>query len=133
MASPGVERALQPFDAFLDQHDVETARRQCPQPHQVMARSKDDSSLLGACDAAARAAVGAGGALTHFDEDQRVVARIAQHQVDLATAAARGSIIARHQPQASRLQMRQRRVFGRIAALLGRLSDRRLVVPKEIH
>lgn len=101
-----------------------------------MARREDDAALFGARDAAARAAVRAGGALPHFDEDQRVVtriARIAHHQVDLAAAPARGSIIARHQPQARRLQMRQRRVFGRIAALLGRLSDRRLVVPKEIH
>ena len=60
------------------------------------------------------------GALAHLDEHQRAVARIAHDQVDLAAAAARGSIIARDQRQAGRLQMGERGVFRRIAALLGR-------------
>lgn len=114
-----IEGAADPLDAGLDQHHVEAAGRQRPQAADEVARREHDPVPLEAGDAAAGTAVPAAGPGPHLDEDQGTVARIAHHQVDLAAAAARRPIIARDQPQPGRQQMRQRLVFGRVAALLG--------------
>lgn len=92
-----------------------------------MARRKHDPALLEAADAGGGAAKGATGAPAHLDEHQRAIA-IAHHQVDFAAAAARSPIIARYEPQAGRLQVGERAVFGGIAGLLG--GDR---LSGEIH
>ena len=130
--SSRIEGGDQPFDAFgLDQHHVEVARRRRAQPHQVVPRREHDAALLHAGDASAGPAMAAARALAHLDEDHRTVARVAHDQVDLAAAAARGSIIARDQAQAGLLQVRQRGVFRRVAALLGRRTPCRFVVVLE--
>jgi 16S rRNA (cytidine1402-2'-O)-methyltransferase len=68
--------------------------------------------MLAAAPAVARA-----GAAAHLDEHQR--AAVVHHQVDLAAAAPRRPIIARHQPQAGAAQVRQRTVLGGVAGRLG--------------
>jgi len=125
----GVEGGLDPLDAVFHQHDIETTRRQCAQPAQVVPRGEDDSALFHAGDAAARPAVRAGCTLPHFDEHQRALARITHDEVDLAAAAARRSIIARDQLQAGCFEMIERGILGRIAARLGR----DLVVMEKTH
>jgi len=127
-----IEGGDQPLNALgLDQHHVEAAGRRGAQRHQVVPRGEHEAALLHAGDAAAGPAMAAACALAHLDEDQRAVARVAHDQVDLAAAAAGGSIIARDQAQAGLLQMRQRGVFRRVAALLGRPAPCRLVVVLE--
>ena len=125
----GVEGALKPLDAVFDQHDIEATWRKRAKAAQVVPRGEDDAALLHARDAAARTAVRAGCALSHFDEHKRAIAWVAHDEIDLAAAAAGRSIIARDQMQACRLKMIERRILGRIAALLGRC----LVVLEKTH
>lgn len=77
--------------------------------------------------------MGHAGALAHLHEHQRAVARIAHHEVDLATAAARGSIIARDQQEPGRLQVGQGRILGRVAALFGGDGMACRPVPEKTH
>jgi hypothetical protein len=79
--------------------------------HEVVARRKHNAPLLEGADAGTRAAVRAA---PRAGAPPRTPAcrRVAQDQVDLAAAAPRRPIIARHQPQARGLQVRQRAVFA---------------------
>ena len=88
-----------------------------------MPRRQHDPPLLDGADAARRSAEGRAGTAPDLDEHQRAVA-LAHHQVDFAATAARGSIIARYEPQARRLEVGEGAVLGGIAGLLrgGRLS-----------
>ena len=86
-----------------------------------MPRREDESALLHARDAAAGTAMRVAGTLPHLDEHQRAVAWIAHDEVDLAAAASGGSIIARDQAEARRLQVVELGIFRRVASLL--LSD----------
>ena len=69
-------------------------------------------------------------ALAHLDEDLPAVG-LTHNQIDLATPSAGRAETALHQPQSMALQMRQRRVFGRVAALFGR--DVRRLLPGIPH
>jgi hypothetical protein len=56
--------------------------------------------------------------LTYFDKDTGAIGRT-HDQVDFATTAPRGSIIALKQTQTGMLQMRQRQIFSPVAQLFG--------------
>ena len=119
MDSRGIESGLQPFDfAGLHGDDVEAAGRLLRQPQQEVTGGENDPALLDGADTGGRSAERRAGPAPDLDEDQRVV-RFAQHQVDFAAAPAWRPIIAGHQLQAGRLEMREREVLGGIAGLLG--------------
>ena len=84
-----------------------------------MACRKDDATALGGADTGGGTAEAGVGALAHFGKDQGAVG-FAQDQVDLAAAAAGGSIIALHEAQACGHQVCQGERLGRIACLLRR-------------
>jgi len=114
----GIESRLEPIDARwfpgVHQHHIEAARRRPAQAHQVVAGGQHDAPLLDLADAGGGAAMQAGAAQPHLDEDQGAVGP-AHHQVDLAAATPRGPIIALQQTQSGGLQMRQGLLLGRIA------------------
>ena len=113
-----VKRRLDPLHLSLDQDRIEAAwRRRCV-AQQVVARGKHHPLLLDCTDAGARTAKGIAAAAAHFHKHHRTVT-FAQDEVDLAPSAPWRSIIALQQLQALRLQIRQRLVFGSIAALAG--------------
>lgn len=113
-----VKRRLDPLHLSLDQDRIEAAwRRRCV-AQQVVARGKHHPLLLDCTDAGARTAKGIAAATAHFHKHHRTVT-FAQDEVDLAPSPPRRSIIALQQLQALRLQIRQRLVFGSIAALAG--------------
>src|SRR6218665_1855799 len=115
-----LEGGLDPLHGLLllHQHHVETARRRRRQAPQVMLRRKNDAPLFGRADAAAGPAKGAVGAVAHFYEHQGAVP-VAQHQVDLAAAAAGRPIIARHELQSGGGQVGEGEGLGGMAALAG--------------
>ena len=86
--------------------------------HQIVLRRQNDAPALGGAYAGRCPTKIASTAAAHLHEHQRAVA-LAHDKVNLAAAAPRGSIIALQQPQARRLQMGQRPVFGGGAALAG--------------
>lgn len=113
-----IKRRLDPLNLPLDQNRIEAAwRRRCV-AQQVVARRKHHPLLLDCTDAGARTAKGIAAAAAHFHKHHRTVT-FAQDEVDLAPSAPWRSIIALQQLQALRLQIRQRLVFGSIAALAG--------------
>ena len=113
-----VKRRLDPLHLSLDQDRIEAAwRRRCV-AQQVVARGKHHPLLLYCTDAGARTAKGIAAATAHFHKHHRTVT-FAQDEVDLAPSPPWRSIIALQQLQALRLQIRQRLVFGSIAALAG--------------
>ena len=113
-----VKRRPDPLHLPLDQNRIEAAwRRRCV-AQQVVARRKNHPLLLDCTDAGARTAKGIAAATAHFHKHHRTVT-FAQDEVDLAPSAPRRPIIALQQLQALRLQIRQRLVFGSIAALAG--------------
>lgn len=117
IGSLGIKGSAQPQHAVaFDQYRVKTTRRRRATTHQVIAGGKNNAPLLGAANAGTGTAKGATGTAAYFDKHQRAIA-LAQDQIDLAAAAPWGSIIALQQPQARRLQMGQRPVFGGTAAL----------------
>ena len=113
-----IKRRLDPLHLSLNQDRIEAAwRRRCV-AQQVVARGKHHPLLLDCTDAGARTAKGIAAAAAHFHKHHRAVA-FAQDKVDLTPSASWRSIIALQQLQALRLQIRQRLVFGSIAALAG--------------
>lgn len=113
-----IKRRFDPLHLPLDQDRIEAAwRRRCV-AQQVVARRKNHPLLLDCTDAGARTAKGIAAAAAHFHKHHRTVT-FAQDEVDLAPSAPWRSIIALQQLQALRLQIRQRLVFGSIAALAG--------------
>ena len=113
-----IKRRLDPLNLPLDQNRIEAAwRRRCV-AQQVVARRKNHPLLLDCTDAGARTAKGIAAAAAHFHKHQGAVP-VAHHQIDLAPTAPWRPIIALQQLQALRLQIRQRLVFGSIAALAG--------------
>ena len=113
-----VKRRLDPLHLSLDQDRIEAAWRRRRVAQQVVARGKHHPLLLDCTDAGARTAKGFAAAAAHFHKHHRAVA-FAQDKVDLTPSASWRSIIALQQLQALRLQIRQRLVFGSIAALAG--------------
>lgn len=113
-----IKRRLDPLNLPLDQNRIEAAwRRRCV-AQQVVARGKHHPLLLDCTDAGTGTAKGIAAAAAHFHKHHRT-ATFAQDEVDLAPSAPRRPIIALQQLQALRLQIRQRLVFGSIAALAG--------------
>ena len=113
-----IKRRPDPLHLSLDQDRIEAAwRRRCV-AQQVVARGKHQPLLLDCTDAGARTAKGIAAAAAHFHKHHRTVT-FAQDEVDLAPSPPWRSIIALQQLQALRLQIRQRLVFGSIAALAG--------------
>ena len=113
-----IKRRLDPLHLPLDQNRIEAAwRRRCV-AQQVVARRKNHPLLLDCSDAGTGTAKGIAAAAAHFHKHHRTVT-FAQDEVDLAPSAPWRSIIALQQLQALRLQIRQRLVFGSIAALAG--------------
>ena len=113
-----VKRRLDPLHLSLDQDRIEAAWRGRCVAQKVVARGKHHPLLLDCTDAGARTAKGTAAAAAHFHKHHRTVT-FAQDEVDLAPSAPWRSIIALQQLQALRLQIRQRLVFGSIAALAG--------------
>ena len=113
-----VKRRLEPLHRILHQHHVKPARWRGRQAQQVVPCCKNDALLLGLADAAACAPKRTAGAAAHLHKHQRAVP-VPHHQINLAPTAPWRPIIAHRQLQSGRLQMRQRRVFCRIAALSG--------------
>lgn len=113
-----IKRRLDPLHLSLDQDRIEAAWRRRRVAQQVVARGKHHPLLLDCTDAGARTAKGIAAAAAHFHKHHRTVT-FAQDEVDLAPSAPWRSIIALQQLQALRLQIRQRLVFGSIAALAG--------------
>ena len=113
-----IKRRLDPLHLPLDQDRIEAAWRGRRVAQQVVARGKHHPMLLDCTDAGARAAKDIAAAAAHFHKHHRTVT-FAQDEVDLAPSAPWRSIIALQQLQALRLQIRQRLVFGSIAALAG--------------
>ena len=114
----GIKRRLDPLHLSLDQDRIEAAWRRRCEAQQVVARGKHHPLLLDCTDAGARTAKGIAAAAAHFHKHHRTVT-FAQDEVDLAPSAPWRPIIALQQLQALRLQIRQRLVFGSIAALAG--------------
>ena len=113
-----IKRRLDPLNLPLDQNRIEAAwRRRCV-AQQVVARRKNHPLLLDCTDAGTGTAKGIAAAAAHFHKHHRTVT-FAQDEVDLAPSPPWRSIIALQQLQALRLQIRQRLVFGSIAALAG--------------
>ena len=118
-ASRRIECGLQPFDvAGLHSDHIEAAGWLLRQPQQEVPGSENDPPLLDGADTGGRATERRIGPAPDFDKDQRAVP-LAQHQVDFAAAPARRPIIAGHQPQARRFEMRERQRLGGVAGLLG--------------
>lgn len=113
-----IKRRPDPLHLSLDQDRIEAAWRRRRVAQQIVARGKNHPLLLDRSDAGARTAKGAAAAAAHFHKHHRAVA-FAQDKVDLTPSASWRSIIALQQLQALRLQIRQRLVFGSIAALAG--------------
>ena len=113
-----IKRRPDPLHLSLDQDRIEAAWRRRRVAQQVVARGKHHPLLLDCTDAGARTAKGFAAAAAHFHKHHRAVA-FAQDKVDLTPSASWRSIIALQQLQALRLQIRQRLVFGSIAALAG--------------
>ena len=113
-----IKRRLDPLHLSLDQDRIEAAWRRRRVAQQVVARGKHHPLLLDCTDAGARTAKGFAAAAAHFHKHHRTVT-FAQDEVDLTPSASWRSIIALQQLQALRLQIRQRLVFGSIAALAG--------------
>ena len=113
-----IKRRLDPLHLPLDQDRIEAAWRGRCVAQQVVACGKHHPLLLDCTDAGARTAKGFAAAAAHFHKHHRAVA-FAQDEVDLTPSASWRSIIALQQLQALRLQIRQRLVFGSIAALAG--------------
>ena len=109
---------LDPLHLPLDQNRIETAWRGRRVAQQVVARRKHHPLLLDCTDAGTGTAKGIAAAAAHFHKHHRTVT-FAQDEVDLAPSAPWRPIIALQQLQALRLQIRQRLVFGSIAALAG--------------
>ena len=89
-----IKRRLQPLHhtGFNADH-VKTARRQAGKAQQIVTRGKHNVPLFGGGDAGRRTTVTGSFALTHFNKHAGAVWR-AHDQVDFATTAAGGSIIA---------------------------------------
>ncbi len=114
-----VECPLQPLGApGLDQHNIESTRRQLAQAHQIVTRRKDNASLFDHTDARTGAAMLGARALAHLDKHGGAI--VGTHdQVDFSTTAPGRPIIALQQVQPVLLQIPQRRVFSRSADLPG--------------
>lgn len=113
-----IKRRLDPLHLSLDQDRIEAAWRGRCVAQQVVACGKHHPLLLDCTDAGARTAKGIAAAAAHFHKHHRTVT-FAQDEVNLAPSAPWRPIIALQQLQALRLQIRQRLVFGSIAALAG--------------
>ena len=86
--------------------------------HQVKASGENNAPLFDKADAARRAAMLGGGALSDLDKHGRAIG-FTHDQVNFTTTAPGRSIIALQQPQPCLLQMQQGRVFSRVADLFG--------------
>ena len=111
----GIESGRPPVQVFaFNGHDVEAAGRRIRPTHQEMRGRALKPLALGGGDAGSRATVRGGLPLPDFNEHDSAVGR-AHDEINLATAragAAGEPIIAPHERQTLRLQMKAGAVFG---------------------
>lgn len=121
-----IESGLQPLQTIGPKHHhIEATGRRDGHRQQIVARRKDDASSLCGRNAGRSPTMVTVRPGPDFHEHGGGVRRL-HNQVDFATTTARRAKVARQQPQTLRKQIPQRKVFCRVAALLGGLGFCRL-------